>query len=61
MVARLASTPGWKNVREISLNGESVPLGAVIDESGFEARLDSGNYRLVNVALFCSLAADSMF
>jgi hypothetical protein len=34
---------------------KAVPFGAVVDKSGFQAGLDAGNDRLVNVALFLFL------
>ena len=52
MRARETSTLSpWKKARLTSLNGRKpVPFVAVIDERGFQAGLDAGDYALVDVS-----------
>ena len=49
-----------RTARDFLERQEAVALVAVIDEAGFERRLDAGDDALVDVALALFLAADSM-
>jgi hypothetical protein len=56
MVARLASTPGWKIGAGDFLEGKkAVSFRTVVDKRGLEAGLDAGDDGFVDIALFLFL------